>query len=349
MKICVYLNSNNLIYIKIIFFLFFNWNNIGILIRFINNQIEIGKIENHYKHYAIFISNKLRKNEQFKSAKISIITPIYNRKSYIIRFLRSIQYQSFQKLEIIIVDDCSIDNTIELINYYSQIDRRIMIIKQKKRKGTFFTRNIGAIYSKGKYLFIPDPDDIINKNILSICYKFSEKFNYDIIRFNVYQGNKIINYNIKTELYNIKIIQPKLSTSLYYAKNELQKYEHNIYNKLIKKEIYIISLNSLNKFYFKIYMTLWEDQLMNLILYRTAKSFYFLNKIGYYYLRNSLSVTTQEFKLNDLKAKCQFLYLKFIFEYSKNTKYEKDMVNLQMTIFLRNYESFFGGFNYIFF
>ena len=98
------------------------------------------------------------------------------------------------------------------------------------------------------------------------------------------------------ELHNIKIIQPNLSTSLFYAiNNESKINDLNIYNKLIKKETYTISLNSLNHFYFNIYMTLWEDQLMNIILYRTAKSSYFLNKIGYYYKKNSISITKQKF------------------------------------------------------
>ena len=298
----------------------------------------MGKIENHFKNYNIFVSNKIKEYNQFKNPKISIIIPIYNRKSFLIRFLRNIQFQHFQKLEIILVDDCSIDN-------------RIIIIKQKKRTGTFFTRNIGVLYAKSKYIFIPDPDDIFNKNILSICYKYSEKFNYDIIRFSVYQGNGIINdhvYNVN-ELLNIKIIQPKLLTSLFYVNNELGKNDFNIYNKMIKKEIYIKSLNSLNRFYLKIYMTYFEDQLMNLILYRTAKSIYFLNKIGYYYIRNSMSITEQDFKLNKLKTIFKFLYLKFIFEYSKNNKYEKDMVNHQIILILRNSILYFSDDNYNFF
>ena len=353
MYIC--LNHNNLTCIGIIFIIFFNWNNFKFIIIFwgiINKKIEIKKIENQYKHYTIFISNKINKYNQSKNPKISIITPIYNRKAYILRFLRSIQFQSFEKFEIILVDDCSLDNTIELIKYNYGNDRRIILIKQKKRKGTFFTRNIGALYAKGKYIFLPDPDDTINKNILSICLKFSEKYNLDIIRFNIYQGNEIINYNIKTvnELHNIKIIQPNLSTSLFYAiNNELKINDLNIYNKLIKKETYTISLNSLNHFYFNIYMTLWEDQLMNIILYRTAKSSYFLNKIGYYYKKNSISITKQNFKINKLRAICIFLYLRFIFEYTKNTKYEKDMVNLQLNIFLRNSELNFNNPNYKFF
>ena len=225
------------------------------------------------------------------------------------------------------------------------------MIKHKKRRGTFFTRNLGVLYAKGKYIIIPDPDDIINKNILSISYQYAEKFNYDIIRFNIYQGEEIINYNIKAAnaLINTKLIQPELSTSIFYVKNELEKNDLNIYNKLIKKEIYIISLNSISKFYLKIYIIFWEDQIMNLILYRTAKSFYFINKIGYYYIKNSMSITKRDFKLEQLKTIFKFLYLKFIFEYSKNTKYEKDMANIQLTTFLKNEGLFFNNSNYNFF
>ena len=74
-------------------------------------------------------------------------------------------------------------------------------------------------------------------------------------------------------------------------------------------------------------MTLMEDQLFNYILYRTAKSFYYIKIIGYYYNRNSISITKNSFKLNKIKLVFFFIYIKLIFEYSKKTKYEKDMAN----------------------
>ena len=46
-------------------------------------------------------------------------------------------------------------------------------------------RNLGVLFAKGKYVNIPDPDDIISKNILSNCYKYAEKYKYDIIKFEV--------------------------------------------------------------------------------------------------------------------------------------------------------------------
>ena len=66
---------------------------------------------------------------------------------------------------------------------------------------------------------------------------------------------------------------------------------------------------------------------MNYILFRTIKSFLFIKRIGYFYLVNNDSITKNFYKINKINLKFIFIYLKIIFEYSKNTKYEKDMAN----------------------
>jgi hypothetical protein len=104
--------------------------------------------------------------------------------------------------------------------------------------------------------------------------------------------------------------------------------DFNVSNKFIKREAFVRALNVLNKFYFNIYMTIYEDGLMNYILYRTVKSLYFVKRIGYYYLKNNHNITKPKSNSHRLYLKFWFLYLKFIFEYSKNNKYEKDMVNI---------------------
>ena len=82
--------------------------------------------------------------------KISIISPIYNRGKYILRFLRSIQNQYFDNIEIIFVDDFSSDNSVELIKNYQFEDERIILIEHNKNKGTLISRNDGALISKGE-------------------------------------------------------------------------------------------------------------------------------------------------------------------------------------------------------
>ena len=326
---------NVLIFFLVIIFL----KNNKILINLnLNNIIEIKKIEKFLKYCNNLKTNKIKKYKNI-SPKISIISPLYNRKLYIIRFLRSIQHQKFKDLELLLVDDCSIDDSLELINHYSEKDKRMIIIKNKNRKGTFIARNIGVLYAKGKYIIIPDPDDIIDKNIISICYKYAQIYNYEIIRFNICEGKGILKENkISNELGNHYLNQPALSTSIFYLNNELvkKKTDYNIYNKFIKKETYIRSLNLLNKYYLNIYLTIGEDQIINYILYRTAKSLYFLKKIGYYYFQNNMSITKSLYQFNKLIPLFNFVRLKFIFENSKYTKYEKDMANFLVSNILNN-------------
>ena len=104
--------------------------------------------------------------------------------------------------------------------------------------------------------------------------------------------------------------------------------DYSINNKFIKKEVYIKTLNALNNFFLNIYMTFMEDQVLNYILHRTAKSLYFSKKIGFFYLQNTISITKNINKISLLKNKFIFIYLKLVFEYSKNKKYEKDMANI---------------------
>ena len=88
---------------------------------------------------------------------------------------------------------------------------------------------------------------------------------------------------------------------------------------------------------------------MNYLIHRKAKSFYFLNKIGYRYLRNSESVSNQMFKLSEQRINFIFKYIKFLFEYTKNIKKEKDIVNNVLTILNRrknSMESYISYMNY---
>jgi len=332
--------NNNKIFKFFVIFLFFNYNfhfisKLNIFLTYIKIQYEIKKVDNYY----IFCNNNklLKKFEKKINPKISIISPIYNRQSFILRFLISIQYQNFDDLEIILVDDCSSDKSIEIIKEYQIRDGRIVLIKNKKNKGTFITRNIGAIYAKGKYLIIPDPDDIITENILTICYNYAEKYKYEMIRFKKYAGKGNLLFDgIVNEFENKILKQPEISTYIFYASNELIITDYFIYNKFIKKDAYIRGLNFIKQFYLNIYMTMGEDQVINYILHRIVKSFYYLKKIGYRYIMNRLSITKTTQKIDKRKLKFIFFHLKIILEYSKNIKYEKDMANLLLN-YLNNY------------
>jgi len=296
--------------------------------------IEFKKFEIYFK-----ICNEFKfKKVNFDINKIpiiSIISPVFNREKYIIRFIKSIQAQNFHNIEIIFVDDNSFDNSVKTIEIFKKEDKRIKLIKNRINKGTLICRNLGVLFSKGKYLIIPDPDDIISKNILNICYNYAEKYKFEIIRFNVYAGNgKLVYGKLYKDLEKKPIYQPKLALYLCYGKDELQRIDGIIYNKFIKREAFIRALNILSSFYLNMHMIFQEDVILTFSLYITARSFFYLKSIGYYYITNAKSITNN--LLNELKIKSFLIQLKFIFEYYKNTKYERDIVNLILNIFRLN-------------
>ena len=304
----------------------------------INLIYEFKKLENYLK----ICNTKIKIMKKFNTItkpKISIISSIFNRDRYLERFIKSIQQQNFVNIEIIFVDDFSIDNSIKKIEELKKEDKRIVLIKNKNNKGTFISRNLGLLFSRGKYILFPDPDDIIYKNTLNFCYKYAEKYNYEIIRFNLYLGDgELVFSKIINQLENRQISQPELSTYIYYGKNELEMIDCCLSNKFIKKEIYLEALNLLDKNYLNMYIIIMEDSMMNYILYRIAKSFYFIKKIGYYYIINSQSISKNIYKLSEIRLKIIFIYLKLIIENSKNTSYEKNIANLLFSNLIINFD-----------
>ena len=317
-----------MIYNKIIkeIILLFSFINIIIKYEKINYfkiKMEIRKIKKYYELNNKGILINLNNFKQSFYPKVSIVSAVYNREQFLLRFLRSIQNQQFNDIEIIFVDDFSDDNSVKLIEKFIEEDERIILLKQKKNKGTLFSRNIGALKAKGEYLIFPDPDDILSEDILSTCYEIAKKYNFEMIRFNMYSKNFFPFNLIQNNLSDI-IYQPDLRTHLIYGLGYEKLIDGIISNKFIKKTTFIITLNNINKFYLNQNMIYFEDGLINFALHFNAKSLFLLKKIGYYYIFNKDSVSRS---LNQsIYIKCYFLYLKFLLDNIKNTKYEKNMI-----------------------
>ena len=147
------------IFFIILFLFIYHSNFISDIKISLNNKL----LENEFQKNDIFLKfcndNKIKEIRPYKkieNPKVSVISPIYNRERFILKYLTSIQYQSFQDLEIILVDDGSCDPTSESIEKYKNIDKRIVILKNKKNKGTFKARNLGVLFSKAKYIIFTD-------------------------------------------------------------------------------------------------------------------------------------------------------------------------------------------------
>ena len=275
-----------------------------------------------------FILLNKKEFKKVENPKISVVSAVYNQEKYILRFLRSIQNQFFDDIEIILVDDFSKDNTVQLIEQYQKEDERIILLKHKENKGSLISRNDGILKAKGEYIIVPDSDDILANNTLNYLYNLAKRNNYDMIRFNIYKGKRqLFMHNLVKHMESRPIYQPELFNYLFYSKGFPKLIDVFISNKFVKREIYYEALNSIDSFYLNQYMTNWEDGLINFMLYKKAKSFYFVNDLLYYYIQNKESIR-KNFKNNMEKIiRNGFLYLKFIYEYTTNTKKEKDMAN----------------------
>ena len=94
------------------------------------------------------------------SPLVSIITPLYNASNYISDTISSIQKQSYSNWEHLIVDDCSTDNSVKLVESLASNDTRIKLFKISKNNGAAFCRNYATNQAKGDYIAFLDSDDL---------------------------------------------------------------------------------------------------------------------------------------------------------------------------------------------
>lgn len=133
------------------------------------------------------LEGKLINNRIFKvseNPKVSIIIPLYNTGKRIKLIIRSIQNQNIEDIEIILVNDFSKDNTLEIIEKLKEEDPRIKIINNSKNFGILYSRSIGVLHSKGHYITNLDHDDFIfDEDVFDTAYKASENGKFEIVAF----------------------------------------------------------------------------------------------------------------------------------------------------------------------
>ena len=297
------------------------------------------------RNISIFKVNKKRN----VLPKISIVSPIFNRERYLLRFIKNIQNQNFKEIEIIFVDDYSLDSSIKIIEECAKNDKRVILLKNKINKGTFISRNLGVLYSKGEYIVLCDPDDMLSKNILNICFKYAKKYNFEMIRYATLSKRRNNDLIIKIKNKYKPINKNKLKLYLFYRNNDLKAFEFAIWNKFIKKSVYIKSLNSIKKLALSLFMTYLEDFFFIYFLFKEANSFIILNNVGYYYIKSSVGITKSLANKSILLMKFKLGIIKYFFENTKNNKYEKDIINLLLLIFFRDLNQLLKKANYYYY
>ena len=262
-------------------------------IKFSLDYFKIKENKINYTNFSKFcLEGKLIEsiNINYNMPIISVILPSFNKANIILKSLRSIQNQSFKNIEIIIVDDCSTDNSSQFFKYLLKTDPRIRIFTHLKNMGVWRSRLDGFLYSRGKYIIHFDPGDFYSDQyVLEDAYNLMQKYKLDSIKmmfrliFNYSKiGESSIPFNINSNF-----------TKIVYESHNIKKYNEeifstwgNIWTRLTKSNIITKGLYLLDSTILNIYKNLWEDCWWNRIIDESSSSLLIINRNAYLYYKD---------------------------------------------------------------
>jgi len=306
------------------------------IISFEKNLNLTDKIFNEFNY--ININNKLiERNVSIKKSynpDITVIITIYNQAHCLHKGLRSVQNQSLKNIEIIIIDDCSLDNSTEIIKQYQKEDERIILISHDINEGEIKSRTDGIRKANGKYITIIDGDDsLIHKDILKNSLYIAQKANLDVVEFHAGKfknGHYIDIYNYSKLNISYIIYQPEIRTKFFFKMHKNYFLQNRvIWSKLIKKDLFNEVLSYLGSEIVDDYINEAEDTLMLVGIFHLSKSYYVMKEFGYDYTwgkkNNSFPhIKNRKCKTNNkLKKMGWYKYLKFLVDKNINNKKEK--------------------------
>ena len=296
-----------------------------------NNKKNINEILNNINANILLYQKGTLVNDilPISNPLITVIIPVYNSEKTIKAAIRSVQNQNFREIEILLIDDCSIDKSLSIIKQLQLEDSRIKIIKNKLNRGPLFSKSLAALNSKGKYIILLDSDDLfVNENLFFTCYLEAKTNNIDIIEFSGFQiYTNLLKINgklpdiplyLKFKKNNETLKQPELSNYMFFKQNEKYKQlDGYLCGKLIKSTIYINSLKIIGKQIYNLKLNYGDDRMVNFILLKVANSFKFLEIYGFIYYYNRYSITKSFKKYRNCYDDLR--YIKFLYDFTKNT------------------------------
>ncbi|EAK8062045.1 TPA: glycosyltransferase family 2 protein [Campylobacter jejuni] len=247
--------------------------------------------------------------------KISIILPTFNVEKYIAKALESCINQSFKNIEIIVVDDCGSDKSIDIAKEYAKKDDRIKIIHNEENLKLLRARYEGVKVANSPYIMFLDPDDYLELNACEECMKILKNNEIDLLFFNAFvleNNNKIerkLNFQEKCYVKKDFLKELLKTKNLFWT----------VWAKVIKKELYLKAVGLISLENAKINMA--EDVLLYYPLINISNTIFHLSKNLYNYQINNFSIT-KTLTLQNIKTNIQeqdnVLYLLKKMQYNYN-------------------------------
>lgn len=241
---------------------------------------------------------------------VSIIVPAYNVEKYLSCCLESLINQTYRNIEIIIINDGSMDKTLDVAHQYSIRDTRLVIIN-KSNSGVSDSRNVALRQALGEYVLFVDADDWLDVSALQICVERIQQEEADVCLF-AYQSEFLNKSDIRTLYSDDRVFVGNEAVDLQRRiigpiNEELRMPQRldsygTIWAKLYRKDILEgISFEDLNK------VGSAEDTLFNSSVFLRVKKAIYINKPFYHYRRSNENSVTNKFRPN-LLDRWSFLF-----------------------------------------
>ena len=232
--------------------------------------------------------------------KITAIMPIYNGGKYLYYSLRSIQNQDMKDIEIILIDDCSTDDTLSIIQKYMEEDKRIRLIKNQYNRKILYSKSIAALNANGEFIIQLDQDDMFIRNdVFDMLFYEAQTNNLDLMHIRDFikkdfKFGKIQRVNVQgghlvfpREMHYKQ--QPELT-----QRNFVDNNNYLLWGLLIKTDIYKRAVYKLWPIIMNYKLTFHEDYTISFMIVSFARRYKYLNNFGLIHLSHS-SATSKNF------------------------------------------------------
>ncbi|MCC3869656.1 glycosyltransferase family 2 protein [Terrisporobacter mayombei] len=260
------------------------------------------------------------------NALISVVVPVYNAEKYLDKCIQSIINQKYRNLEIILVDDGSKDNSLEICKKYAEKDKRIKVIN-KENGGVSTARNIGIEVANGDFMAFVDSDDYIDENMYFNMMQKSNEHECDVIMCDCYKvisdEKYVFTHDIRGGFYDKEQLYKE-----YFDKLLMQ--DSINYPPTISNWVMLIKANIIktNKLKYKEGIKFSEDLLFGSKAMYYANSFYYLKNECYYnYINNPTSTTNTYYEKKWDNFTSLYVEIRLFFEDKKDFDFSMQIYN----------------------
>lgn len=246
--------------------------------------------------------------------KISIVIPTYNAEKYIKRCINSLLQQTLDDIEIVCVDDCSSDGTMQILSKYAKKDKRIKVLSLNENRGTLMARKAGVMKASGEYIMFSDNDDWYENDACEKLYDKAIEKNADILMYSIHKVSVSQDEKDDTK-------EQIIDRGYGRAKAENVEKEHCIpvenrmnwlWNKIVRASVCKKAYEATDD----IYLTVAEDTYACWLIHYYAKNFVAIDEVYYNWnITTGVSNKFMDIPSFDKFCKCMSDYEKAMYSF----------------------------------